>query len=44
MSFDYSKNFNGFFIKPVDPEANNGKVYVIADNLHDIQIGSKAEN
>jgi len=44
MSFDYSKNFNGFFIKPVDPEANNGKVYVIADNLHEIQIGSKAEN
>ena len=43
MSFDYSKKFNGFFIMPLDPQGNNGKVYVIADDLRDIKTGGEAE-
>ncbi len=43
MSFDYDKNFAGFFIMPVDPQDNNKKVFVIADDLRDIQTGEAAE-
>ncbi|KPJ74377.1 hypothetical protein AMJ52_00865 [candidate division TA06 bacterium DG_78] len=34
--------FRGFFVIPVDPKANNDKVYVEADSTVQIQIGSKA--
>jgi hypothetical protein len=44
MSFDYSQKFNGFFIMPVDPQSNNGKIYVIADDLLDVKTGPEAED
>lgn len=44
MSFDYSKKFNGFFIMPIDPRSNNGKIYVIADDLRNIKTGIAAED
>lgn len=44
MSFDYSKKFNGFFIMPIDPRSNNGKIYVIADHLRDVKTGIAAED
>ena len=43
MSFDYSTHFNGFHIIPVDPQGNNERIYVVADSLVDIAVGSAAE-
>ncbi len=43
MSFDFSENFRGFYIMPVDPQGNNRKIYVIAEDLNDVKIGEEAE-
>jgi hypothetical protein len=42
-SFDYGKNFNGFYIIPIDPLSNNEKVYVVADSTRHIAIGQAAD-
>lgn len=42
-SFDYGKNFRGFYIIPVDPLSNNEKVYVIADSTRHIAIDQAAD-
>jgi hypothetical protein len=39
----YSKNRKGFFLFPVDPRSNNERIYVLADALRDVKIGSAAE-
>jgi hypothetical protein len=43
MSFDYSTHFNGFHIIPADSKSNNERIYVVADSLVDIAVGSAAE-
>jgi hypothetical protein len=42
-SFDYGKNFKGFYIVPVDPQSNNEKVYVITDSTRHIAIVQAAD-
>ena len=42
-SLGYSRERKGFFIVPVDPQCNNERIYVLADALEDIKLGSDAE-
>jgi len=42
ISLGYSKNRKGFFIVPVDPQSNNERVYVIANSVRDVKLGSAA--
>ena len=42
ISLGYSKNRKGFFIIPVDPQSNNERVYVIANAVRDVKLGSAA--
>jgi hypothetical protein len=42
MSFDYSKDFRGFYIIPVDPQGNNDKVYIVTDSTRNIVVVNKA--
>lgn len=44
MSYDYSTHFNGFHIVPVDSKSNNEKIYIVADSLIYIAVGSAADN
>lgn len=39
----YSKIRDGFFLFPVDPKSNNERIYVVADALRDVKVGSAAE-
>jgi hypothetical protein len=39
----YSRERKGFFIVPVDPQCNNERIYVLADALEDVTLGSDAE-
>ncbi len=43
ISPGYSRGRKGFFIIPVDPQANNEKIYVISSSLRQIELGSAAE-
>lgn len=43
ISLGYSKNRKGFFIIPVDPQSNNERVYIIANSVRDVKLGSAAE-
>jgi len=43
ISLGYSKNRKGFFIIPVDPECNNERIYVVADAISDVKVGSAAD-
>jgi hypothetical protein len=43
ISLGYSRNRKGFFIIPIDQQSNNERIYVIADALHDVKVGSAAE-
>jgi len=42
VSTGYSKNRKGFFVIPVDPDSNNERIYVIADAVLDVKVGSAA--
>jgi len=42
-SFGYSRNRKGFFVVPIDPKSNNERIYVVADNLRTVRVGSAAE-
>lgn len=42
-SLGYSRERKGFFIVPVDPQCNNERIYVLADALEDVKLGSAAE-
>lgn len=44
VSSGYSKNRKGFFVIPVDPDSNNERIYVIADAVSDVKVGSAAES
>jgi hypothetical protein len=39
----YSKKRKGFFLFPVDPQSNNERIYVVANALRDVKVGSAAE-
>lgn len=39
----YNKKRKGFFLFPVDPQSNNERIYVVADAVHDVKVGSAAE-
>jgi len=39
----YSKDRKAFFLFPVDPQSNNDRIYVMADALRDVKLGSEAE-
>jgi len=43
ISLGYSKTRKGFFVIPVDPMSNNERVYVIANAVRDVRLGSVAE-
>jgi hypothetical protein len=43
ISLGYSKTRKGFFVIPVDPKSNNERVYVIANAVRDVKLGSAAE-
>jgi len=43
ISLGYSKTRKGFFVIPVDPMSNNERVYVIANAVRDVKLGSAAE-
>lgn len=43
ISLGYSKNRNGFFIIPVDPKSNNERIYVLANAVRNVKVGSAAE-
>lgn len=43
ISLGYSKNRKGFFVIPVDPKSNNERVYVVANAVRDVKLGSAAE-
>ncbi|MBE0432364.1 hypothetical protein IBX73_02725 [candidate division WOR-3 bacterium] len=43
ISLGYSKNRKGFFVIPVDPKSNNERVYVIANAVQEVKLGSAAE-
>lgn len=43
ISLGYSKNRKGFFIIPVDPQSNNERVYIVANSVRDVKLGSAAE-
>ncbi|MCX5800844.1 MAG: hypothetical protein NTX17_05590 [Candidatus Eisenbacteria bacterium] len=43
FSLGYSKDRKGFYITPLDPAGNNERMYVIADALRDVKVGSAAE-
>jgi hypothetical protein len=43
FSLGFSKERKGFYITPIDPQSNNERIYVIADALRDVKIGSAAE-
>jgi hypothetical protein len=42
ISLGYSKNRKGFFIIPIDPQSNNERIYIVADALRDVKLGSAA--
>jgi hypothetical protein len=42
-SLGYSRERKGFFLVPVDPQCNNERIYVLADALEDLKLGSDAE-
>ena len=42
-SLGYSGERKGFFMVPVDPQSNNERIYVLADALEDVKLGSAAE-
>ena len=42
-SLGYSKERKGFYIVPIDPDCNNERVYVVADSVRSVKIGSAAE-
>jgi hypothetical protein len=43
MTQGYSKNRKGFFLFPVDPQSNNDRIYVVANAVEDVKVGSAAE-
>jgi len=43
ISLGYSKKRKGFFIIPIDPQSNNERIYIIADALRDVKLGSGAQ-
>jgi len=42
-SLGYSKDRKGFYIVPIDPDCNNERIYVIADSVLSVEVGSDAE-
>ena len=42
-SLGYNRERKGFFMVPVDPQSNNERIYVLADALKDVKLGSAAE-
>jgi len=43
VSLGYSKGRKGFFVIPVDPDGNNERIYVVADSVRGVKLGSAAE-
>jgi hypothetical protein len=43
ISLGYNRNRKGFFIIPIDQQSNNERIYVLADALRDVKVGSAAE-
>lgn len=42
VSLGYSKNRQGFFVIPVDPQSNNERIYVLTDSVLEVKLGSAA--
>lgn len=42
-SLAYSKDRKGFYMAPIDPDSNNERIYVIAENARKVELGSAAE-
>jgi hypothetical protein len=43
MSLAYSKQRKGFYMAPIDPDSNNERIYVVAENARKVELGSAAE-
>jgi hypothetical protein len=43
ISLGYNKRKKGFFMVEVDPKSNNQRIYIVADALRDVKVGSAAE-
>jgi hypothetical protein len=43
VSLGYSKGRKGFFVIPVDPDSNNERIWVVADAVREVGVGSAAE-
>ncbi len=43
FSLGYGKDRKGFYLIPIDPESNNERIYVIADAVREVKLGSDAE-
>lgn len=42
-SLGYNKKKKGFFIVPVDPVSNNERIFVVAEAVREVKLGSAAE-
>ncbi len=43
ISLGYSKARKGFFLIPVDPNSNNERIWVVADAIREVRVGSATE-
>jgi hypothetical protein len=43
FSLGYGRDRKGFYLIPIDPNANNERIYVVTAALRDVKLGSDAE-
>jgi hypothetical protein len=43
FSLGYGRDRKGFYLIPIDPSSNNERIYVIADAVREVKLGSDAE-
>jgi len=43
FSLGYGRDRKGFYLIPIDPAGNNERIYVIADAVREVKLGSDAE-